>query len=480
VKNQTKQFCQEISSLKISRNNVICGLVLALGSSTDADSVAELSESRFLPHEYSSIYKAITDLAKDSEEYEKVRKIISRFCINSIEQSSIYTLTTDTTPLRKGHSACLAERTYIHVPNVLIKGNKPLDIGYNYSFINLSPEEESKWSLPVSIKRVSCTQTASQTAIAQLSDLFCDEDLPFGQASMVINTLDSAYGNPAYLANVYNKANLVNIVRMRQGSKVYPLSVQSGTGGAPKIYGEKLHLIEESRMYTFKYKGEEKQSYQKTILSLEVSENLCFETVTAKGKPIRFEVKRFNNMMIRTKKGHNMKDKPFDLLVCKAFDIERDKPLFKSPMWIGIHGEKKQEITSLNGIQKYLHRYDIEPFFRFAKQKMMLDKYQTPSLQNIENWMLIQQLTSWVLWHASTEVNANPKPWQKYLPTYQNLEEGQRLSMAQTRKATEKLFLTFDLTDLKPQKSKKGKPRERGDKLKKRIRHPVKKKQGHT
>jgi len=101
--------------------------------------------------------------------------------------------------------------------------------------------------LPVSIKRVSLNQTASQTAIAQLSDLFSDENLPFGQASMMINTLDSAYGNPAYLANVYDKANLV---RMRQGSKVYPLSVQSGTGGAPKIYGEKLHLIEESRMYT--------------------------------------------------------------------------------------------------------------------------------------------------------------------------------------------------------------------------------------
>jgi len=181
-------------------------------------------------------------------------------------------------------------------------------------------------------------------------------------------------------------------------------------------------------------------------------------------------------MMIRTKKGENMKDKPFDLLVCKVFDIEKGKPLFKSPMWIGINGQKKQEITTLNGIQKYLHRYDIEPFFRFAKQKMMLDKYQTPSLQNIENWMLIQQLTSWLLWHASTEVNANPKPWLKYLPTYQNLEKGQRLSMAQTRKATEKLFLTFDLTDLKPQKSKKGKPREKGGKLKKRIRHPVKKK----
>ena len=60
--------------------------------------------------------------------------------------------------------------------------------------------------------------------------------------------------------------------------------------------------------------------------------------------------------------------------------------IFKRPLWIGIIGERKDEVSPEMAYNAYLNRYDIEHFSRFGKQKLLLDAYQTPELKHEEYW----------------------------------------------------------------------------------------------
>ena len=48
-------------------------------------------------------------------------------------------------------------------------------------------------------------------------------------------------------------------------------------------------------------------------------------------------------------------------------------------------GERRIELSLLDIYEAYLQRYDLEHFFRFGKQKLLLDKFQTPDDQHEEH-----------------------------------------------------------------------------------------------
>ena len=78
---------------------------------------------------------------------------------------------------------------------------------------------------------------------------------------------------------------------------------------------------------------------------------------------------------------------------------------------------------------------------------------------------------------ASTETEVCVKSWEKYLPEVKRAQESDKpKSVAMTRKGAKRLFLTFDLTLFKPQKSKNGKGRKKGDRQEPRKHHPPKRK----
>jgi hypothetical protein len=45
-----------------------------------------------------------------------------------------------------------------------------------------------------------------------------------------------------------------------------------------------------------------------------------------------------------------------------------------------------------------------------------MDKYQTPDIAHLDVWMWIVQLTYWLLYAASGEVEVYINEWEKYLP----------------------------------------------------------------
>ena len=54
------------------------------------------------------------------------------------------------------------------------------------------------------------------------------------------------------------------------------------------------------------------------------------------------------------------------------------KAVFKRPLWLAVVGEQRHQLSLEDCYQHYLSRYDIEHFFRFGKQKLLMDAYQTP------------------------------------------------------------------------------------------------------
>ena len=139
-------------------------------------------------------------------------------------------------------------------------------------------------------------------------------------------------------------------------------------------------------------------------------------------------------------------------------------------------GQRKDEVSTQKGYQVYRQRYDIEPMLRFSKRSLLLDKLQTPVLAHFDNWLLINQMTAWLLYTASDEVNFRPKKWRQYLPKNKQAHQLPRLSIAQTRQAAQALFLTFDPVPFWPLESKKGRPRQKGETQPPRTRYEVVKK----
>ncbi len=443
---------------------------MALASYEEARSPTALSLSPLFHYQYGSISKAVSDLARNSFERTKVQKVFQALCYAHYSppdgSAERLVFQTDTTPMGKAHSPTLPDRTYIAVPNNVIRGNKPLDIGYEVSFINLS-EPLTRWSLPLSVERVGPDQTASEKALEQLGQLLAHPELGLSDR-LCINTLDSKYGN------------LVNLVRFRTGMKVWRPAQDKPSGqGAPKVFDEKFYLISESRTKTYKKHpktGLAYQVYQRSVFEKQEDEYLKLDTRMATGRKVFIEIWRWNELLIRSKNGNNMKNKPFDLLAIKVRDAQSGKPVFDRDMFVAINGRRKDEVTSRQGHQIYRRRYDIEPALRFAKQRLLLDKLQTPDVEHFDNWLLVHQMTVWLLYTASDEADFRPRKWRKYLVQNKELDKQHRLSIAQTRHAAQNLFLTFNPEPFKPLKSKKGRPRQKGETQIQRTRYKVVKK----
>lgn len=449
---------------------------MALASDEAAKSPTALSESPLYHYHYSNISKVVEYLSLDEEEYKTVQAYIQSHCFSYYEggSSDHVVFQTDTTPVIKAHSPTLEDRTYIPIPNTVIRGNKPLSIGYEVSCINVSC---ANWSLPMSVERVASNETATEKALSQLGELLSHSDLSLS-TQLCVNTLDSKYGNSAYLSPAFEYENLLSDVRLKSGMKVYKRDVRTDTGGANGIYGEKYYLILHSDTKSYKRHPRTGLPYEverDAILSVEANEKIKLEGRTKSGKAVYIFIRRWNDMMIRSSKGHNMKDKPFDLINVQVREQQTGKPVFKRPMFLAISGKRKEELSTEDAYKDYRKRYDIEPYFRFAKQCLMFDKFQTPDKRHFDNWMLIQQLTAWLLYAASDEADFKPKAWRQYLQE-NKIKQGERLTIAQTRHAAESLFLAFDPEPFKPIKSKKGRPRQKGETQSQRTEHPVVKK----
>lgn len=467
---KSNQFCLDLLQLDVSSPKALANTVMSLASNLRAHSPVELSDSPVFHYQNTSMSKSVAGIAASLESRTLQATDVQHLCNLHVSQAMMdqpmLYLQTDATPVRHPHSPTLEGRTYIYVPNNVIPGNKPLSTGYQVSAIHVG-EAQSHWSLPLSMRRVEVEQSAGECAVQQIEQLLSPGGiLPFREGQKVLNNADTGYAHPGFVAPLHRHDSLVNIVRLRNGSGAWKPDPQLDTGGAPRIYSEDaLYLRLKTQQFMYKSKGETHAKLQPALGEQTPDEEIELEQTTAKGRPLRIRLRRWNDKMWRSQKGHNMHNKPFDVLCATVSDARTGKPLFDKPLWIGVFGVRKSEVPTETAYDSYRHRYDVEPAFRFEKQGLMLEKYQPSDTRHFDNWLLVVMLSFWLLFAASDEVTYIPKKWRQYPKGEAEKKRFQtkRWSPAQAQKAALWLFLTFDPAPFLPKKCKKGKGRQKGD-----------------
>ncbi len=491
--NQTLQFCQALLGFGVSRRRAMTNLVMGLSAHEGAKCPVELSESEFFHYHYSNISKILEGMC-DRLPADSSSKVLSAILTALLRPffppprrlsigTPFYAFTSDTTKLVKPHSPCLKGRGYVQTANNVIRGNRPLSVGYPLAVTHLGLGEAG-WCPPLSMVMLEIEDDPTGVAVAQVKALMEAPELPFG-AELCLERADSGFGKAAFLSPLYDLGNLVSIVRLRQSMRVWSPSDAASSKGAPPVYGEKHYLSAASGEKTYHRTDKKtglktaKTVYQRSIVDKKADDMAQNEVTLGNGRQASICLLRWNNLLLRSKKGHSMKKKPFDVVQVQVLDRATQKPIFDRPLFLDISGKRKGEVATQEAQQQYRERYDVEPYYRFAQRSLLLDKLQTPEHDHLQQWLRIVQISTWLLFVARNETEIDCQKWQRYLPKNQYAKENPEapLTIAQTRKGIKNLFRTFDKTPFLPLKCKKGKGRKKGQTQPQRTRYLILRKQ---
>lgn len=457
---------------------------MSLASDKGSRSVTELSENLCYHYQYSSICDSIHNLHRTSkEEREDGDYIADREYLESVLLShksaylpakfddEFYLLNTDTTPTVRAHSPTLPDRGYVHVANTQVAGNRPVDIGYEYSVIGLSARRpqyaavEAAWNLPLSSRRVPTDVVKGSFTAQQVVSLLDNKHSGLGN-SMVVNTLDRHYGTPEYVVGTHDKDQLVNIIRLKNKRNVWCKLTEeqveqrrqnnADQRGANAVYGDQYKLN------------------QADDWSIKADEQAEFGVQLGNGKKVLVRMEAYDDMLIRTKRGHNMKNKPFRLVSIELIDPTTYEPIFKRKMWLAVWGEKRLLLNLEQIYWSYRNRFDLEHYFRFGKQRLLMDSYQTPDAQHQDNWMEIVGLAYWLLWVTSQEATHQVRKWQQYDPYHKNRVKYQLSpTPSEVQRQLQTIILSFEQDPFIPKLKIKSEGRQKGDTQVKRQRYKV-------
>jgi hypothetical protein len=305
--------------------------------------------------------------------------------------------------------------------------------------------------------------------VSQVNDLLNNKELPI-HGELTVNTLDSNYSSPEYIAATHSQDGLINIIRLASNHNVWKqLTAQEiqdkrnaneDNRGANSVYGTEYNLGKVEQW------GESQRD-----------EQLKFGVKLAKDRKVIVQVDIWEDRLLRSKRGNNMKDKPFRLIRIQLLDSEMGLPIFKKSMWLGVWGKRRKELTGEEIYWAYRNRYDTEHFFRFGKQKLLLDKFQTPDEEHLQNWMEIVSSTYWLLFVGRNEATHDCQKWQQYDKNHKNrIVHHLNPTPSQVQLQMAGIILGFEQTDFLPNIKIKGKGREQGYKFVKRKQYPVLKK----
>ncbi len=400
--NELKQFRQQVYQNFDNRADTLMELVDAICSNPDARSVVEYSLTPCFRRSYSTISKAINEMEWDEL---KIARLVAPY-LPQPRQRPYWLLATDVTSQPRPFAPTVPDRSIVYQAN-LIAGNKPITIGHEYSSLVFLPEAETgvapSWVVPLAVRRVPSEADKELVGNAQIKALLEDPNLPFAE-HFCVNVGDTSYSKPACLYGTRGHDLLVSIARLR-GTRVLHrpyVSDPSETnqpGGRPRRFGDRFALQEPETWH-------------------EPDETATFKETSRRGKVYRVEIKAWHNMLMRGKnKPYRMpmEDYPFTLVQVVRYD-EKGNLACKRPMWLLAIGEYRIELTATDIYEAYKQRFDHEHFFRFGKQKMLLDAFQTPDDGREEKWWQLVHLAYAQLWLARQVARHLPRPWERNLP----------------------------------------------------------------
>jgi hypothetical protein len=180
-------------------------------------------------------------------------------------------------------------------------------------------------------------------------------------------------------------------------------------------------------------------------------------------------------MLMTGTRDYPMHQHPFTLIRVRLFN-EANEQVFQRPLWLLVMGQRRNELSLTEGWKAYVRRYDVEHFFRFGKQRLLMTAYQTPEVQHEENWWQIVQLAYVQLWLARYLAEAMPRPWERYLPQFQTQTKNQEISPSMVQRDFGRIIQEIGTPAKVPKPRGKSPGRTKGDRQKPRKRQKVIKK----
>jgi DDE superfamily endonuclease len=406
-----EQFRNDVYSLFSQRADALMDLLDALSSNTTARSVVELSDNPLFRRQYSSVHDGIEHLYVPSSEdsrlqgRQEMEQALIRLLVPYLPgpQRPFRLLGTDVTSASRPFARTLSDRTFVYQPNP-VKGVTPITIGHQYSVVALLPEKgspaEPPWVIPLFVNRVPSTETKREAGQQQIARLLDDKTLPFHE-ELCVNVADSDYSAVTFLGKMVRHPNLITIARFAGNRTVYrtaPPAAKSPGKGHPTWFGDPMSLKDPETW------DEPDETAQTTF-------------TTRKGTRYTVHLEGWHDLLLRGKRGLPMHRSPLTFVRARVVDAQ-GKPVYARPMWLIVFGRRRQELSLVEIWDAYQQRYDLEHFFRFGKQRLLMDAYQTPETEREENWWTLAQLAYLQLWFAREQADNLPRPWERYLPRF--------------------------------------------------------------
>lgn len=411
-----QSFRREIYSLFSQRKDSIMNLLDALTSyGHQCNSVVQLSLADCFKYQYSSITDAIAD-GLPYADWNAMMKLVYSY---ATKDKKFNKFLIDCTSYPRPYARKLADRTITHLPNAA-PGNKPICVGHQYSLIALLPSdaENKHWIVPISVKRIESHQKGNEAGMRQLVD--CITKLGLTDENN-ISIGDTLYGTENCRITANKQESLVHIFRLNGKRNLYFAPALLSSKGRKKEFGDKMVLNNENTHRSCDQQAE-------------------LRWISHKGREGRVTIKAWRNMLLRGSRKFRSARYPIGVVQIKVIDTE-GKSVFKRPLWLGVFGKKREEVDLVEIYQNYIARYDIEHFFRYGKQKLLFQAYQTPDLIHEEHWWQFCLLAYMQLYLAKSVVPAIPHPWERYLPEYQTRSKKPTMTTpAQTQRGFHQLL----------------------------------------
>jgi hypothetical protein len=266
---------------------------------------------------------------------------------------------------------------------------------------------------------------------------------------------DSSYSKPAYLHANRHHRHLVTIARVRSNRAFYRQVMadkMQRKRGHPTWYGATFALSDPTTWST-------------------PDETATLIQVNSRGKPYQVQIQAWHNLLMRGQQqplSLPMHQHPFTLLRIVHTDAQ-GQPLHKHPLWLLVMGQRRSELNLTQSYHAYAQRYDLEHFFRFGKQKLLLVNFQTPETQREEAWWQLVHIAYAQLWLARHVAAFLPRPWQRNLPTMQR----RRISPTLVQRDFARIIRQLGTPAQPPKRRGNSRGRRKGYKLPPRIRLKV-------
>lgn len=498
----------------MNRNASTMSMLYSLCNDTQSRSVVQLSLNGLYPYHYSGLSKSISALSfykdKDTKEVasstveaeQVLQEKLYKEILNQHKDTPYWLLNTDVTPIYREHSACLLDRNFVKKNNVIKRKNGAvIGIGYEVSTVSLNLRRENggmNWNPPLSMLRVDSSANSVRFGAQQVRGLLEKSKLFEDNDKLLVNALDSGYFSITYLSELsesvtdYDKeevtntdsdsssnlSNLVSLIRVPSNRVVYqqiPYQADcnqvDGRSGAKLKYGEKMKLNDVTTHW-------------------EADTTKDFDWTSAKGTTYKVVTQCWEDMVIRGENERSTYDKPFRLVKIELVHPRTGEAIYKRPMWIAVFGKRRKELTLPQIFEGYKNRFDIEHFFSFGKKKLLLNNYLTSEVEHFDNWLLMVQLSYWMLYSARSLGKVQYHPWEKY--NYSKTEQDNTkqdsteqdsteqtptiLSPIQTKRGFDRIISEFGMTPKTPKPRNNSSGRKKNDCPGKRPVHPVRKK----